>query len=178
MLRRIVITGSTGSGKTTLAGKISAARGNAVVDLDELHWLPNWSPREPEAFRALVATAAAGDNWVMSGNYKAVRDLMWERADTVVWLDYSFPRTFWQLSRRSFLRVRDKIPVCNGNVETLGKIFSRDSIILWLLTSYRRRRAHMLGILDNPGQYPHITFIRLKNPKETEQWLNSISSRP
>lgn len=173
-MQRIIITGVTGSGKTTLGRGIAAKLGMPVVDLDELHWLPNWQKREDQ-FPQLVEKATQGAAWVISGNYSRVQPIFWPRADTLIWLDYPFPRIFWQLLRRSILRIVDQNPVCNGNYETWRKFFARDSIMVWFFQSFRKRRQKGQEIFSHPEQNPHLTLIRFQHPKEARKWLESLS---
>jgi DNA helicase HerA-like ATPase len=86
--RRLIVIGTSGAGKTTLAKTLASLLGSPFVELDALHWDPNWTPAPPETFRARVAAATAGERWVVDGGYSAVRDLLWPRADTLIWLDY------------------------------------------------------------------------------------------
>jgi adenylate kinase family enzyme len=170
--RRISVTGATGSGKTTLGKMIAARGGLRHIDLDELHWLPGWKEDSNENFRAKVAAATAGDGWVVTGNYSVTRDVYDDRLDTVVWLDYAFPRVFWQLLCRSFRRARDGEPICNGNVETWGKLFSRDSIIVWLFTSWRRRRQSGRDAFAPGNRREGLHYVRLKTPQEARRWVD------
>ncbi len=177
-MNRIAITGSTGSGKTTLAEKAAKEMNAHFFDLDEFHWLPGWQERDKGEFKKLVLDAVAKESWVMSGNYKEVRPHIWERADTVVWLDYPFYLVFWRLLNRSIARIRDRRSICNGNYETWHKFFSTDSIMVWLFKSYWKRKKVMREALENKAAYPHITFVHLTTPEETEIWLQQLSSRP
>ena len=90
-LRRVVVVGATGAGKSTLAGRLAQGLDVPFVELDALFWGPQWTPAAPDDFRARVDATSAGPAWVIAGNYGAVRDLLWPRADTVVWLDYPLP---------------------------------------------------------------------------------------
>ena len=89
--RRIAVVGTSGSGKTTLAHRLAERLGIPHVELDALHWGPNWTPVAADLFRERVAQALSGEAWVVDGNYSRVRDIIWTRADTLVWLDYSWP---------------------------------------------------------------------------------------
>src|SRR4051794_16280576 len=88
--RRIVIVGSSCAGKTTLAALIAQARNWPRVELDELYWSTDWTPRRQAEFFALVDAATTPDTWVLAGNYSASRPIVWPRATTIVWLNYSF----------------------------------------------------------------------------------------
>ncbi len=86
-MRRVVILGSSGAGKSTFARALGARLGVPVVHLDALFWRPGWVEPEPDAFRAAVAAAIAGDGWVSDGNYVSrTFDLRLPRADTVIFL--------------------------------------------------------------------------------------------
>lgn len=101
---RLVVVGTTSSGKSTLAKRIAGKLGYDFIELDALHWEPNWTEAPLEVFRQRVETATQAPAWVVAGNYHVVRDIVWSRAEAVIWLDYPFWRVFWQLTRRTFLR--------------------------------------------------------------------------
>ncbi len=93
-LRRIVVVGTSGSGKTTMAARLAEGLGLPHVELDAIHWGPGWTPLAVEEFRERTAEALAGEAWSTDGNYSGVRDIVWSRADTLVWLDYALPVVF------------------------------------------------------------------------------------
>jgi len=176
-MRRIVILGVTGSGKTTFGKKLSERLCIPATDLDDLHWLPGWKQREPADFRARAAEKSAAEDWIIIGNYSKVRDAVWPRADAFIWLDYPFLRVFRQLVWRCIRRVIDKNEVCNGNVENLRNLFSKDSLILWLFRSYSRRKREYGAFFDAAGNSPAVAYIRLRSPKEAEDFLNNAAKR-
>ena len=83
---RIVIIGTTSSGKSTLANRLANKIGADFIDLDELHWEPNWVEAPDEIFRERVETAISSQTWVIAGNYHVVRDIIWPQADAAIWL--------------------------------------------------------------------------------------------
>jgi len=102
--KRIVVVGVTGSGKSTLAETLANKFGYDFIELDALHWEPNWTEAPLDVFRARVEGATASQCWVLAGNYQIVRDIVWSKAEVVVWLDYSFPLVFGRLWRRTWRR--------------------------------------------------------------------------
>ena len=105
-MRRVVIMGETSAGKTTFSRALARRLDVPVIELDALFWGPKWTKSDPETFRARVAEHIAGDAWVADGNYSATRDLVWSRADTLVWLDLSFRVLLWRLFLRTNRRYK------------------------------------------------------------------------
>lgn len=176
----IVVIGTTGSGKTTLARAIAEASQRQAVDLDDHAWLPDWQQRPDAEFRARVLavlqSVSPPQAWVVSGNYSSVEDIVWSRAQTVVALDYVAWRVFWQLLRRTLLRCLFRQPACNGNIETFDKSFlSKDSILLWFFKTHWRRQRKLKALIETPGVYGHLRIIRLTHPDETRQWLTTLT---
>ncbi|MEO0826260.1 MAG: AAA family ATPase [Cyanobacteria bacterium J06635_15] len=172
--QRIVVIGTSGSGKTTLAKAIATKLTISHIELDALHWEPNWIEAEPAMFLERVKRATISDRWVTDGNYSQVRDLLWQRADTIVWLDYArtvvMRRVIWRTLKRGIFRE----PLWNGNRESLwGSFLTRDSIILWAWQTYERRRRDY-PVLLNQAQYEHLQVIRLRSPQETHRWFTTI----
>ena len=174
MLRRIVVIGSSGSGKTTLARDLSARLGHPHVELDALHWEPDWQEAPDELFRARVAEAVAAERWVADGNSGKVRDLVWARADTLVWLDYPLPVFLGRLLRRTAGRIVTGEELWSGNRERLAFVLSRDSVILYALRTYRRRRREYPELLAQP-EYGHLSVLRFRSPEETQRWVEGLA---
>ena len=175
--RRIHVVGTTGSGKTTLAQRLAQLLGIPHIELDALHWGPNWTLPMVEEFRERVAEALGGDHWVVDGNYGKVRDIVWARADAVVWLDYALPvimgRLLWRTIRRGVTREE----LWSGNRERLwNHFFSRDSLLLWALQTYPRRRREYPMLLAKP-EYAHLAVVRLRSPRATKDWLHHVRCR-
>lgn len=177
--RRIVVIGTTGSGKTTLAEQLSQGLGCPHIEMDALHWEPDWGEAPTEVFRERVRQAVMAERWVMDGNYGVVRDIAWPAADTVVWLDYSLLVVMWRLLRRTLRRVFLREELWNGNRERFSTQFlTRDSLFLWALKTYRRRRREYTELLRRPG-YAHLKLIHLHSPHETARWLSAgLRPRP
>ncbi len=169
-MQRLVVVGTSGSGKTTLARRLAAALAVPHIELDALHWEANWQEAPVEVFRERTRAAVAAAAWAADGNYSVVRDIVWGRADTLVWLDYALPVILWRLLIRTARRVAWREELWNGNRETWAAQLSRDSIILWALRTYQRRRRETPTLVQQPA-YRHLTVIHLRSPQEAERWL-------
>ena len=170
---RIAVVGNSGSGKTTVAFRAAEALGVPHIELDALHWEPNWMEAPNEILRERVRNAVQGDSWVADGNYSKVRDILWARVDTVVWLDYPFHVSYMRLLRRTLGRIYRRERLWNDNRETLRMAFSGDSILLWAIRSYPKNKREFPKLMRDPA-YAHINFICHKAPQETEEWLGSL----
>ena len=86
--RRVVVYGTTGSGKTTVAARIAQCLGVPHIELDAIFWLPDWTEKPREEFRAEVSALLERyrEGWVCDGNYNALREITLPRTDAVVWL--------------------------------------------------------------------------------------------
>ncbi|MFN8374008.1 MAG: AAA family ATPase [Anaerolineae bacterium] len=172
--KRFVIVGATGTGKTTLAQQLAAKLHVRHIELDALHWEPNWQEAPTDVFIARLQDALSGETWIVDGNYSKARHVVWTRADTLIWLDYPLRVSLWRLFRRSLWRVFSRAELWNGNYETFrAQFLSRDSLFVWAWRFHKVRRAEY-PILFKLPDYAHLKVIRLQSPKETENWLRSI----
>ena len=177
-LRRVAVVGTSCSGKTTFAATLAEQLQVPHIELDALHWRPGWVPAPREAFRQAVAEAIAADRWVSDGNYGVVRDLVWGRSTAVIWLDYPFAtvlrRALYRTTRRVLLRER----LYSGNRETIGRAFlSRDSILWWVVTTWRRRRREY-PMLFEQAAFAHLEVTALANPRDADSFLRRNARAP
>lgn len=172
--KRIIVVGNTASGKTTMATLLAQRLGLRHIELDALHWDANWTQAAPEILRQRVTSALPDDGWVVDGNYSVVRDIIWPRADTVVWLDYPLPLILVRLTRRTFVRVATRVELWNGNRERLfAQLFTRDSLYLWVLQTHRLRKRQYTQLAADPA-YAHLTIVRLRSPRAAARWLAAL----
>jgi len=171
---RVVVVGTSCSGKSTFARDVARLAGCPRIELDELHWGPGWQPKPHAQFRQLVGQASAADAWVADGNYGAVRDVLWPKASAIIWLNYSFPRVLWQALKRTLHRCITREPFWHGNRESLRRSFlSKESILVWVLTTYHRRQRE-LNALRASGVFPHLHWVEFRHPAHARQWLASF----
>ncbi len=173
---RIVVVGTTSSGKSTLAEKLANKFDYDFIELDALHWEPNWIGAPPDVFRARVEKALQSPGWVVAGNYHVVRDIIWSRAEAVIWLDYSLPLIFSRLWNRTWRRWWYEEELWNGNRESIWKHFklwSEDSLFHWLFKTYWRRKREYPVLFSLP-EHQHLKVIQFRSPQETDEWLEKL----
>jgi adenylate kinase family enzyme len=170
-----MIIGPTGSGKTTLGGRISETLGVPHIELDRLFHQPNWQPTPDDEFRAKVLAAIdrTPKGWVTDGNYRVVRRALLPRADTVLWLRLPWRVSYWRLLRRTVTRAWRKQELWNGNRESFRMSFlSRESILLWGITHHR---AHVYSANHDLETVPHTAqLIELHNDREVDAFVASL----
>ena len=176
--KRIVVVGTTGSGKTTLAQQLSQLLNIPHIELDNLFWKPNWEESTRDEFREKVTDALADNaEWVVDGNYSKARDIIWSQAVTIVWLDYPLRINFWRLFKRSLSRGlrKEKLWDAQNQERLMNQFASRDSLFIWAIKSHPRRQRNYTQIFQYKI-YPHLQLIHLKTPQETQQWVSNLKS--
>ncbi len=173
--RRILVIGTSCAGKTTFAAALARRLNLPHVELDALHWGPNWTPRDD--FVPQVQRAAATDAWVMDGNYKAVRHLTWSRAELIVWLDYEMGVVVGRALRRTIRRAWTQEMLWSTNRESWRLSFlSRESILVWVLSTWRKRRLGYRKAFSKGGEFSEKPLIRLGDPAATDALLDGLTA--
>lgn len=176
-MHRVSVVGPSGSGKSTLGKALAERLGVVFVELDSVHHLADWTPIDPDEFQRRLGEVTAGDGWVIDGNYgQVVRDgPVWERADTVVWLDLPKSVVMRQVVGRTLARIVRREELWNGNRERPSNLIRWDpeqSIIRWSWTTHgevNRRYAR----LSADERCRHLTFVRLRSRGEVETFLET-----
>jgi adenylate kinase family enzyme len=136
--RRIAVTGPMGAGKTVLAGRLSRAMALPRVSMDALFWGPGWQPAPPDVFLRTLDESLAATSWVADGVYRGVAgDLLWSRADAIVWLDLPLPLCVARTLRRTVDNARQHRPLWNGNRDSWRRLLSRESTVAIAVRDYR-----------------------------------------
>ncbi len=171
---RILVYGVTGSGKTTLAARLSSLTGIAWHSVDDLTWEPGWVAVSDDEQRRRIAAICSRPSWILDTAYGAWLDIPLPRTDLIVGLDYPRWFTVQRLLRRSLARVIDRRPICNGNYESLPKLFAHDSILRWHASSYARKSARIRQWEDGPTA---LRVLRFTSARHTEAWLAGRTQR-
>lgn len=169
--RRILVAGTTGVGKTTTAVRIGSALGVPHTEIDALYHGPGWQPRE--TFVEDVEAYTSAPAWVTEWMYDSVRQMLVERADTLVWIDLPTAVGLWRLVRRTIRRRVRRVELWNGNVEPpLWTFFTdREHIIRW---GIRTRNATRRRVRQLVAEAPHFRIVRLRSQAEIDRFVERL----
>lgn len=170
---KIIILGSSCSGKTTLGRKLSILNQAKHIDLDDFNWLPDWKSRPTDELISKVDKAIWGESrWVISGNYRNTHSMTMPQATCVIWLDFRLRLVLWRMLKRTIKRIVTKEETCNGNYETIsGAFFDKGNLFSYTVNTYQERKKQF-SILGQ--QYPHLKIYRIKSPLRLRRFIASF----
>ncbi|MFD5864010.1 AAA family ATPase [Agromyces sp. NPDC127015] len=166
--RRILVAGASGAGKSTLARRIAEASGLPYQEIDALFHGPDWTARPSFADDVDRFTAQAA--WVTEWQYGPVRELLADRAQVLVFLDYARPLVMRRVIVRTVRRRLRREELWNGNTEGPLRTFFTDPehIVRWAWSTHATRGA----LVDEAAaRRPHLEVVRLQRPRDAEAWL-------
>jgi adenylate kinase family enzyme len=171
-LERIVIAGTSGAGKSSLARRLSSLLDVPYVELDSLYHGPDWTPREE--FLDDVRRFVAGERWVIEWQYGVARPILTARATTLVWLDLPKWLVMWRVTKRSLRRRVLREEIWNGNRELpLRTLFTDpEHIIRWSWNTHRQTGPRVTAA---QLEHPQLEVVRLRSPREVEEWLTTLT---
>jgi adenylate kinase family enzyme len=165
-MRRVVILGPGGAGKSTLARELGARTGLPVFHLDRYYWKPGWVPTPDDEWAARQRELFAGDRWIADGNYSRTLHERLARADTIVLLDFSPWRTVTRILRRT-TRNHGRAIQADGCPERYDWEFTR-----WVATYRRRSRPRVLAAIERDARHADLQVFR--SPREVSTWLEPL----
>ena len=172
-MQKILVAGITGAGKTTMA---RALAGRLALPFHEMDALAFCGPGRQENPHLLpeIERITTGPRWIFdSFGCPEVRDLMWSRADAIVWLDFSRAVVMRRVLRRSVARTLLRTRVFGGDVETLGAWLTPDHPAWWAWTQHASRRAEIAARCADPRFAP-LEVTRLRTPRAARRWLATV----
>jgi adenylate kinase family enzyme len=175
---RVVIYGTSGSGKSTFAAKLAGARGVPCIELDVINWRPGWVDRsgtDLDGFIRDVETAISDVAWVSTGSYGVVRKALWARATDLVYLDLPRHVIMRQVIWRSLKRAASDKDVFPGCKENWTRLLTAEHPIRWAWSTYYRRRALFETLTQDPA-FAHLRIHRCKSRLEVASTLASLSA--
>jgi adenylate kinase family enzyme len=178
-MRRISIVGISGSGKSTVAAALAQTLELPCLELDAINHQQGWTPLPPEELTSRVDDFTMRDGWIVDGNYSSVREMIWSRADTVIWIDLKRSTVMRQIIWRSIRRVVLREQLWNGNRESVRFLLAWDperSVIRWAWTRYHVRRDEALAAMTDE-RWKDLTFIRLESRRAITALMETIASK-
>jgi adenylate kinase family enzyme len=175
---RIVVVGTSGAGKTTLAHRIAASLELPHIELDAINWQSGWrdlTRHDPEEFVRRVNEAIRAEAWVLDGNYGPVRDRVWLRATHLVWLDYERPVIMARVISRTLIRAVLRTELWAGNRERWRHMLRPSHPIRWAWNTWERRRRETAERLAQ-SECAHLVVFRLRRPSEVRRTIEFLVS--
>ena len=177
-MKRIIIIGSSGAGKTTLARKLSEKLSIPHTEMDSIIHQANWSRLDDKEFSKRVHKIADGPEWILCGNYFSKPGMgleLWQKADTVVWCDYPFHVVASRLLRRTLKRTVTREILWNGNRERFyTNFFTKDSLFIWMISQWNKQQTRYSALFNNKTVLSDTALIHLRNAKQTRAFLRSM----
>lgn len=177
--QRVVVVGSSCSGKSTVAARLAGLVGVPFVELDALFWKPNWVGSEDDEFREKIVEATAGDGWIVAGSYsRHAEPTIWPRAEAIVWLDFPLRTSLWRIVKRSWRRSRSNELLWGTNHEKFWpqlKLWDDESLLTFTWKNHRLKRDRYRSMMADPS-WSHLRWVPLRNQAELDAWLREVEA--
>ena len=170
MYNRISIVGGSGSGKSTLCNILSKELGLPAIHLDAINYEPNWVEIDKTERNNIILSKAQDDKWVIDGNYNKTLKERFDKADLIIWLDYSTLKQLHGILKRYFTTRNSERPEIPGCKERLEPEF-----IKYVLTYNKKKRP---VILDYLKDVPKEKVLIFKHQKDLNAWLKDFTNNP
>ena len=168
-MKRILVIGNSGGGKSTLATALAEKTGLPLTHLDALYWCGNWEHRSREEFDILLEAELQKEKWIIDGNFSRTYPRRLQFADTVIWLDLPVLACLWGATKRVFQNHGKSRPDMGGNCP---EHFDKRKIELYkaIIAFNKRNRKNYEELLKTTA----ATVYRLRSRRQVTQFLKSI----
>jgi len=169
---RIAVIGPSGSGKTWLSAQLAERLGLRHIEIDALHHGPGWAACGPEELRERVMVATEGDGWVSDGTYhQMIGEVVFERVETVAWLDLPVRLVTWRLLRRTHRRKKHGTELWHGNREGPW----RESLRYLIWPSVKRGFENRRRLPPLFARHPGLSVHRLRSDKDVRDFAATLT---
>ena len=164
-MKKFLVIGSGGAGKSTFSKRLSEVFGIEVIHLDQLYWKPNWVKTPKDEWEKIVEGLLKDDSWIMDGNFGGTREMRMRASDTIIFLDIPRRICLYRILKRSIIyggKTRpDMAEGCNERCDL--------EFVLWVWNYPNRAKPRIDAVLKEFQDEKMI--IRLSSKKEVERFL-------
>jgi adenylate kinase family enzyme len=169
---RLAVIGPSGSGKTWLSSQLASSLGLRHIEIDALFHGPEWESAGVDELRERVAEAIDGDGWVSDGTYhQMIGELVFERVETVAWLDLPVRLVIWRLLRRTYVRKKNEVELWHGNREGPW----RESLRFLVWPAFKRAFENRRKLPTLFARHPHVSVHRLRSDREVRSFVDAMT---
>ena len=169
MYNKIAIIGAPGTGKTTLANNLSEILKIEAIHIDGIHHLENWQPRDKQERDDIILEVVNREKWIIDGTYKSTLKQRIEKADLIIWLDFSTLAQLKGIMQRYLKNKGKEKPEIPGCKEKMDKEF------FVYVAKYNKNKRNV--IVENLEGINKEKLLVLKNRKQVNNWLKEIKNR-
>lgn len=167
-MQRVLVIGASGAGKSSLAARISKATGLPFKPTDDFYWKEDWQAASEASVVEQIDSVTARPQWVLDGNFDDQRHFVWQRADTIVWLDFPRAVILARAVKRNILLLLTQQPTWSGNRMTVRRAWSG------IRHSFRSVDPKRELYPARLAELPHATILRFRSPRQVEKWLVTV----
>ncbi|WP_367123787.1 adenylate kinase [Streptomyces phytohabitans] len=172
-MRKVAVFGPPATGKSTLARRLSVELGHPHTDLDDILFGSD-GPLPLEEFRRRAEEVTRGDEWIVEGNFSKLADVVWHRADVLVWLDFPLPLIVYRIVRRSLRQLTGREDSAQARRLTWRKaFFGRRSLLRTAIRKYRENRPRYSRQVAGTARLG-VEVVRLRGPREVRDWMGAV----
>jgi adenylate kinase family enzyme len=171
-MKRILVIGSGGAGKSTFSRQLGEVLGIEVVHLDVEHWRPGWVEPPKDEWGQRVRELVSGEEWIIDGNYSGTMEVRLAACDTVVFIDLPRAVCVWRVMKRVVTYRSDRRPdMAEGCSEKFDLKFLK-----WVWDYPKRSRPRVLRLLEDNSREKKV--YRLRSRAEVENFLRAAGGAP